>query len=564
MRALLSGLCGLCLFATVFFSCGKQFDKLLDNPSLARPSSADVDLYLNNAQIGFANFLSVYDAVGNINGAFDFGAWLMRMEAATTGSTYPDLWSGENFDIVWRNGYTQVFKDLNAMFPLAEQQKKYTHLAIGKILKAYTAITLVDLFGDVPYTEAVQGNDNTNPAADPGRAVYDSAISLLNSAIADLKKTSSAAPLNDLFYKGSKTKWTTLAKTILLKVYIQTRLVDNTAKAKIQALLNENDLIDTEDEDFQFQFGSKDQAPDSRHPKYINNYGTDQGAADYIGNHFMWMMVTEKGIVDPRIRYYLYRQTTDITAAVPDPAAFQFTIPCYFRSRPAHYPPSMTFCLVTNGYIGRDHLNNEGIPPDNQLRTTFGVYPAGGQFDNSQSTHVGPGIGGKGAGILPIWISAFTEFVKSEAVLTLTTTGDARASLESGIRKSFSKVFAFPAKLGVTVPANRVPSQTTQDNYVNNVLTSYDNAASVGDKLNVVMKEWYLASWGNGLEPYNFYRRTGKPDNLQLAVNTPNPGSFYRSLYYPAVFANLNNKATQKASTGVKVFWDTNPDNFIK
>jgi hypothetical protein len=564
MRALLLGLCGLCLFATVFFSCGKQFDKLLDNPSLARPSSADVDLYLNNAQINFANFLSVYDAVGNINGAFDFGAWLMRMEAATTGSTYPDLWSGENFDIVWRNGYTQVFKDLNAMFPLAEQQKKYTHLAIGKILKAYTAITLVDLFGDVPYTEAVQGNDNTNPAADPGRAVYDSAISLLNSAIADLKKTSSAAPLNDLFYKGSKTKWTTLAKTILLKVYIQTRLVDNTAKAKIQALLNENDLIDTEDEDFQFQFGSKDQAPDSRHPKYINNYGTDQGAADYIGNHFMWMMVTEKGIVDPRIRYYLYRQTTDITAAVPDPAAFQFTIPCYFRSRPAHYPPSMTFCLVTNGYIGRDHLNNEGIPPDNQLRTTFGVYPAGGQFDNSQSTHVGPGIGGKGAGILPIWISAFTEFVKSEAVLTLTTTGDARASLESGIRKSFSKVFAFPAKLGVTVPANRVPSQTTQDNYVNNVLASYDNAASVGDKLNVVMKEWYLASWGNGLEPYNFYRRTGKPDNLQLAVNTPNPGSFYRSLYYPAVFANLNNKATQKASTGVKVFWDTNPDNFIK
>ncbi|MEO6454953.1 MAG: hypothetical protein ABIN97_12805, partial [Ginsengibacter sp.] len=90
-----------------------------------------------------------------------------------------------------------------------------------------------------------------------------------------------------------------------------------------------------------------------------------------------------------------------------------------------------------------------------------------------------------------------------------------------------------------------------------------DAATTTGDKLNVIMKEWYLASWGNGVEPYNFYRRTGKPDNLQLALN-PTPGSFIRSFFYPAVYANLNNTATQKATTGVKVFWDTNPDNFIK
>ena len=76
MRVIILSLFGFCLFATAFLSCKKQFDKLLDNPSLARPESADADLYLNNAQLGFANFFSVYDAVGNINGASDFGAWL--------------------------------------------------------------------------------------------------------------------------------------------------------------------------------------------------------------------------------------------------------------------------------------------------------------------------------------------------------------------------------------------------------------------------------------------------------------------------------------------------------
>ncbi|MEO6454659.1 MAG: SusD/RagB family nutrient-binding outer membrane lipoprotein, partial [Ginsengibacter sp.] len=500
-----------------FFSCDKQFGKLLEDPSLPSPSSADVDLYLNNAQIGFANFFSRYDAVGNINGASDFGAQITRMESAATGSTYQEVYSGENFDDLWRNGYEETIKNLNAMFPLAVQQKKYTHAGIGKILKAYTLITLVDFFGDVPYKEANLGSENTNPAADKGKDVYDSAINLLTSAIADMQKASSAVPANDIFYGGSKAKWTTLAKTLQLKAYIQTRLTDANAKTKIQALLTENNLVDAADgsEDFQFQYSTKDQAPDSRHPKFINNYGTGQGASDYIGTHIMWMMNGgEKGIADPRIRYYFYRQTTDIQAAVPSPANFQFTIPCFFRARPSHYPASMPYCLADPGYIGRDHLNKEGIPPDNQLRTTFGVYPSGGKFDNDDNTAAGPLDGAKGAGILPMWIASFTEFVKAEAVLTLATTGDARASLKSAIEKSFSKVFAFPAKVGVSVPTARVPSATSQTNYINNVLASYDAATTTGDKLNVIMKEWYLASWGNGVEPYNFYRRTGKPDNL--------------------------------------------------
>ena len=31
-----------------------------------------------------------------------------------------------------------------------------------------------------------------------------------------------------------------------------------------------------------------------------------------------------------------------------------------------------------------------------------------------------------------------------------------------------------------------------------------------GDRLNVIMKEYFIALWGNGIESYNNYRRTGK------------------------------------------------------
>ncbi|MGE5106215.1 MAG: SusD/RagB family nutrient-binding outer membrane lipoprotein [Sphingobacteriales bacterium] len=536
----------------------KDFGALLNNPNTPTPSSANVDLFLNHAQLNFSAFLTSYDAVGNTTGIADFAAQVSRMEQMF-GPTYLNAFSAQNFNNLWGYAYMEEFKNLNAMFDIATQQKKYIHLGIGKIIKAYTLITLVDCFGDIPYSEANLGLENTNPKTDNGRAVYDAALALLDGAIADLGKVTAgtALPTNDLFYNGSAAKWKTLAKTLKLKAYIQTKLVDPTAKDKINALLTENDLIDTEAEDFVFQFSSKNAAPDSRHPKFINNYAGAGGAQDYLGNYFMWTMIVEKGIVDPRSRYYFYRQTLDITAL--DATTLQFTVPCLFRAYPSNYPPGTPYCLVTNGYIGRDHGNAEGIPPDNNLRTTFGIYPAGGEFDDSQGKAAKATFGGKGAGIFPIWLSSFTEFIKAEAALTLGTAGDPKALVESGIRKSFAKVFGYPATVGVTVPEARVPTQATQDQYVNKVNTLYDNAASNDEKLDVIMKEYYISLWGNGIEAYNNYRRTGKPSNMQPTLQ-PEAGDFIRTFFYPSVYVDLNKNATQKAGTLVKTFWDTNPD----
>jgi hypothetical protein len=84
---------------------------------------------------------------------------------------------------------------------------------------------------------------------------------------------------------------------------------------------------------------------------------------------------------------------------------------------------------------------------------------------------------------------------------------------------------------------------------------------------NIILTEYYIAAWGNGLEVYNNYRRTGCPNNMQLSVGVPNPGLFIRSFFYPSVFVNLNASAPKQKTPGVaanKVFWDNNPDNFIK
>ena len=157
-----------------------------------------------------------------------------------------------------------------------------------------------------------------------------------------------------------------------------------------------------------------------------------------------------------------------------------------------------------------------------------------------------------GAGITPILLSSFTEFIKAEAALTLGTTGDPRTYLENGIRASISKVVNFRDNGGDQV--------TSTDTYLDIVFEKYD-AADSDEKLEVIAKEYYIALFGNGLESYNLYRRTGKPSNMQPS-RSPNPGGFYRSAYYPSNYANINVNASQKEITE-QVFWDTNPAGFI-
>lgn len=538
-------------------SCKKvneKFDALLINPNFPSPESANPDLYLTQVQLSFAGFF---------NTASDFGMQLTRY-LTMFGPTYNNAYSPESFDGIWNNSYTQIFKHANALIPIAETQKKFVNLGIAKILKAYTLMTLVDMFGDVPLTEANLGVDNTNPKLDKGSDIYVAALKLLDESIVDLKKAPGSYPgSQDLFYGASNVtganRWITLAKTLKLRAYVQTRLVDAAAKSKIDALLTENDLIDTPAEEFEFKYSSKQANPNSRHPRYNGNYSANGNAGDYMGTYFMWTLVQEKGAGannDPRTRYYFYRQRTNYAEVDVNSAS------CAFAATPGHFPPGMPYCLLISGYWGRDHGDNSGIPPDGNRRTTVGVYPFGGDFDANQGSSVSLNRGAQGAGIQPIWLSSFTSFLKAEAALKLSTAGTPRSLLQDGIRASFSKVFGYPATVGVTVPTSFVPDQARQDGYVNKVLNLYDNATSDDARMEVLMKEYYIALWGNGIDAFNNYRRTGKPGNMQL-TRLPASGDFIRSHLLPSVYVNLNKGASQKAITK-QVFWDNNPAGFIK
>ena len=554
----------------VISSCSKRFDNLLTDPSIPTTDAADVDAFLNQAQISFSGFYTA---------ASDFGGALARQQSLTGGSLYENAYSPQSFDGIWSTAYTGIVKHVDALIPLAEAQKKYQQEGIGKLLKAYAMATLVDDFGDIPYSEADQGVGNINPKADAGQDVYTQVLALIDEAITSLNQPqdTKTKTKTDLFYNGDNAKWILFGNTLKLKLLMQERLVKDVT-ADVTALETDNNLIYTSSDDFQFFYGKNIASPDTRHLHYVNNY-LGGGANDYISNDFMFRMLAKKsgGIVsslDPRRRYYFYRQVGDYSKAD------NTTCPCLNQPRPSWYPDDMPFCLPDLaldgsgiGYWGRDHGDASGVGPDNLFRTSWGLYPAGGQFDESLFTALSStGLGAGGKGIDPIWLSSYTYFLQAEAALTLdvTVNGDARSLLESGIRASISKVLGFPAQIGFAITSDTNFNRNTPykiDTYVNTVLANYDAAASDDERLNIVMEEYSIALWGNGVEPYNNLRRTGKPYGLQFMVTTANPGFFIRSFFYPAVFVDNNNNAPAQHTPGLgvqKVFWDNNPDDFIK
>lgn len=553
------------LISAVVFGCETTDVSVQDNPNALSPKTADSDLYINAIQLRFADFFTGIEG-SNFDGMSEFGMEAVRMIHGF-GPSYRELNDPADFNQIWGTAYSSMLADIRAMNSIALTKQQYTHIAIGQILESYVMMTLVDFFGDVPYSQAIDGENNFNPSTDSGSSIYEKIDLLLIDAVANLEKDELSLPATDLYYNGDEEKWEKLANTLRLKLHLQKRLVDETTSvSKINSLIG-GDIILTSDDDFQFQYSTSMSAPDSRHPFFEKNYGGSGPNSDfYFSNYYMDLLANNNSSADPRIRYYFYRQVSDFSDANVQ------TKECVTQNKPSHYGPNDVFCTVPNtngfdGFWGRDHLDNDGIPPDDQFRTLFGVYPAGGPFDDNSFRNVSGSSatseGLAGAGISPIMLSSYTNFMLAEAALTIGTTGNAGAYLENGIRSSISKTMSFGASLASASPTF-IPSNTEIDSYVNEVMNKYNSAGSDTAKLKIIAEQYFIALWGNGIEAYNTYRRTGQPDDLQPSHDLANPGVFVRSNWYPANSADNNSNVTQKTDVKTPVFWDNNPEGFVK
>jgi len=530
----------LLLFGFAINSCDEVLDlELLDNPNEITLEKADLDRFLVAIQVSFQDF--VYDMGVN-------SAEVVRLEQMYS-QQYITAYGPANLDTEWETAYQEMFSDMDAAEALAMASESNKHIGVMKVLKAYVLMTLVDFWGDVPLSEALQPEEFPFPNADDDAAVYDHAMNLLDSAISYLESDGNGLSV-DLFYQNDFDKWINLANTLKMKAYVNTRLVDADAVNKFNAIVGSGNYITSTADDFEFQYGTIQDDPNTRHDAYDDDY-TDIGAANYRSN---WLMNEMYYNDDPRTRYYFYRQV-DYTPGANGEPGNQADLPCSVQSRPTHYPADMIFCAVGDGYWGRDHGNAEGIPPDATKRTTVGVYPAGGKFDDDEFATASLGSGGAGAGILPIMLASWVDLMKAEMAM-VSNPSNGNTHLQASLDKSIAKVMT-SINWDPGADASFAPTAADVSNYVTNTISDF-NGASTEDKWEIFANEVLISHYGNGIDAYNFYRRTGYPHSLQYTV-VPNEGPFIRTFLYPASEANTNGNIIQRSDVKTQVFWDNNP-----
>ena len=544
----------------VFASCETtELDKTV-NPNALTPEQANPDFFLNAVQEDFAFFVENFGRTG---------AQLTRIHYMS-GRDYTNAYGPTAFDGRWSSAYRGMMQDLQVMNSLAEDSGLTHHVGMGQVMQAYIIMTLVDYFGDVPYSEALAGGDNLNPVQDSGASVYAAAIALLDQAIANFGASALAEPQYDFFYDGDWDAWTRAANTLKMKAYMTTRLVDPGAISAFNAIVTSgNYIMDTAD-DFQFRWGTNELNPDTRHPRYRADY-TATGGGRYQSNSLMQYMRGQNEDAysnplnfDPRMFFYFYRQVSQTPGIYGEPADEE-VLECGLQIPPPHYA-GYAFCGVAKGWWGRDHGNDNGIPPDGFLRTLHGVYPAMGTLDDLSYDPQALGDGNGGAGVTPVMLASWAKFMIAEALMVAGDEPGAKTMMFEAVNQSIDKVVNFapstPRFDWIFGTADGGPALALLSDYIGwfnlDLEADWDATTTSEEKWDILAMQTFVAMFGNGTDAYNFYRRTGYPTTLQPNIE-PNPGGFIRSFFYPAVHVNTNSNATQKSGVDVQVFWDTNP-----
>ncbi len=132
------------------------------------------------------------------------------------------------------------------------------YAGIAKILMAYYLGVTTDLWGDIPYSDALKGaNLQLKPKYDTQEEIYTTIFTLLNEAITDLKSTSSVfSPADeDLIYAGDLVKWEKTAYALKARYSLHLAKRSGTT-AYSDALAAVANAYTSNDDDFKFVFGS--------------------------------------------------------------------------------------------------------------------------------------------------------------------------------------------------------------------------------------------------------------------------------------------------------------------
>jgi hypothetical protein len=298
----------LLVLVAFFAACTDKFEEF--NTDTKNPAIVTGDALFSNGQLALADQISSTNVNLNI--------WKLFAQYWTE-TTYTDE---ANYDIVNRSipdgtfqtYYRGFLKDLDEATKLIKatrptsavgETEKVNKLAIIELMNVYAYQNLVDIFGDVPYTEALDIT-KIHPKYDAAATIYSSLISRIDAALVKLDASQGSFGSADLIYGGDVASWKKFANSLKLKIGITIADANPTlAKATVEAAVTAGVFTSSNDDALMPYLAAI-------HTNQIYVDVVQSGRDDFIpANTIVDLMNT---LTDPRLPLYFTEIDTSSTA----------------------------------------------------------------------------------------------------------------------------------------------------------------------------------------------------------------------------------------------------------
>jgi hypothetical protein len=523
------------LLLLCFCSCTKHLESLNENPNGADPATTNPNLVLS----------TVLTETGKTYIDLGFGDLMGVMQYTQKdgwGTSYNNYdWGGDN---PWE-GYYSILRNDQYVYEKAVAANDELLKGISLVMRAMMFGLLTDIYGDVPYDDALQGDkggkENTFPAYTDQKTIYLGILADLATADTLLSKPKSEYTGNvdnvDVYYHGDPSKWRKLANSLALRYYMRiSEKLPDVAKAGIENIVNHPDkhpIITSASDDAVMDF-----AGNSSNDSWPTNVTYNADSTNYRRVKMCNTLVsTMESLHDPRLDVWASKVQVFLHVDKNLPAGTDYIADTVVNGedKKVRYlsPDILSSKGITLADVNQDP-DYVGLPIAMTAPQAYNLSP-----DPSQAAHnphvswLNP-IYTKAKGPLlkaRLMSAAEVHFIIAEAkAVKGWTDADAEQEYNAAIKASFD--------------AWDISSEYSQ--YMQDPNVKFDHTQK-----QIIIQKW-IANWSVATESWFDFRRTGYPEIHGVQDQTLAPELPVR-LYYPKDEQNLNSENETAAANNLEI-----------
>jgi hypothetical protein len=231
----------IALATLIMTSCSEELMDLINrdvNNALTMSAQSELpDVILNSAFSTTGTDIAWYATVYIEHSA---GTWAQSAQA--------DKRVGQTASTLFNNSWNAIYDNLMVLDDMIKKTDPSTGdednlyaRGIAQILTAYNLAVLTDMWGEVPWSEAIKGAEILQPRYDKQSTIYPKIMQYLDDGIASINAATNISVVGDYIYGGSaataKSKWIKAANSLKARYSLRLSKVDPASATKALAAI---------------------------------------------------------------------------------------------------------------------------------------------------------------------------------------------------------------------------------------------------------------------------------------------------------------------------------------